>query len=382
MAEQKAPRRRTLFISLRLKLLVAFLLLFGALAGGIFYWFYTFSHDLVSRRFHDFVTQAAMDRLQEDLQTLLVGVSAQIDGDQFEQLVNDQQLAGQVTQTEAKPGTGIYPDDQRYWDHVQLLGLIYRVDPRTGLYTYIAGDKPGEVVYIGSSGATKSERSGVKFRQVVQYSPQDAAIILAGLKVTSFYLQVYEDEFGKWISGYTPIKDSAGKTVGALGIDFRAEYVERVQHDLQERIVADVQEKVRTGIILATGITSIVVILMVFLISGILTRPITALTRIAGRIGEGDYEQDLSGLTPGRLSDEIGSLAQVFEIMVDKVRQREEKLKKQVIELQIMIDEGKRQEQVEEIVDSDFFRDLQEKARRMRQGFASSSTTTRPKVEE
>ena len=381
MAEQKAHKRHTLFISLRLKLLVAFLLLFGALAGGIFYWFYTFSHDLVTRRFHDFVTQAAMDRLQEDLQTLLVGVSAQIEGDQFEQLVNDQQLAAQAAQTEAKPGAGVYPDDQRYWNHVQLLGLIYRVDPRTGLYTYIAGDTPGEVVYIGSSGATKSERSGVKFRQVVQYSPQDAAIILAGLKETSFYLQVYEDEFGKWISGYTPIKNSAGRTVGALGIDFRAEYVERVQHDLQERIVADVQEKVRTGIILATGITSIVVILMVFLISGVLTRPITALTRIAGRIGEGDYEQDLSSLTPGRLSDEIGSLAQVFEIMVDKVRQREEKLKKQVIELQIMIDEGKRQEQVEEIVDSDFFRDLQEKARRMRQGFASSSATTPPKAD-
>jgi HAMP domain-containing protein len=375
MGENKARKHRTMFISLRLKLLVAFVLLFGALAGGVFYWFYSFSHDLVTRQFRDFVTQAAMDRLQEDLQTLLVGVSAQIDGDQFEQLANDQQLAAQVTQTEAKPGAGIYPDDPRYWDHVQLLGLIYQIDPRTGLYTYIAGDKPGEVVYIGSSGATKPERSGAKFRQVDQFSPNDAAVILGGLKETTFYLQIYQDQFGKWISGYTPIKDSSGKTVGALGIDFRAEYVERVQHDLQERIARDVEQKVRTGIILATGITSIVVILMVFLISGILTRPITALTRIAEHIGEGDYEQDLSGLTPGRFSGEIGTLAQVFEIMVNKVRQREEKLKKQVIELQIMIDEGKRQEQVEEIVDSDFFRDLQQKARKMRQGFASSSST-------
>jgi HAMP domain-containing protein len=382
MAEQKAEKRRPIFISLRLKLLVAFLLLFGALAGGIFYWFYTFSHDLVTRRFHDFVTQAAMDRLQEDLQTLLVGVSAQIDGDQFEQLVNDPQLATLVTQTEEKPGAGIYPDDQRYWDHVKLLGQVYQIDPRTGLYTYVAGDKPGEVVYIGSSGATKPERSGAKFRQVDQFSPSDAAVILGGLKGTTFYLQIYQDQFGKWISGYTPIKDSSGKTVGALGIDFRAEYVERVQHDLQERIVSDVQQKVRTGIILATGITSIVVILMVFLISGVLTRPITALTRVAGHIGEGDYAQDLSGLTPGRFSDEIGTLAQVFEIMVGKVRQREEKLKKQVIELQIMIDEGKRQEQVEEIVDSDFFRDLQQKARKMRQGFASSSASTPPKSDK
>jgi hypothetical protein len=45
-----------------------------------------------------------------------------------------------------------------------------------------------------------------------------------------------------------------------------------------------------------------------------------------------------------------------------------------------MIDEGKRQDQVEEIVDSDFFRDLRQKARKMRQGFASSASTS-PKAD-
>jgi phosphate uptake regulator len=106
-----------------------------------------------------------------------------------------------------------------------------------------------------------------------------------------------------------------------------------------------------------------------------------ALTRAAQRIGEGDYEQDLSTLTPGRFSDEIGKLAQVFEIMVGKVHQREEKLKKQVAELQIVIDEQRRQEQVSEIVDSDFFRDLQDKARKMRSDFAAAGQPLEPTSE-
>jgi hypothetical protein len=68
----------------------------------------------------------------------------------------------------------------------------------------------------------------------------------------------------------------------------------------------------------------------------------------------------------------------VFEIMVGKVAKREEKLKQQVAELQIMIDESKRQEQVEEIVDSDFFRELQEKARKLRQEFAQAGAPAQP----
>jgi HAMP domain-containing protein len=375
MTETHQTKRKPIFISLRVQLLLAFLILFGVLAGGIFYWFYTFSDDLVTKRFYDFSTNAAMDRLQEDLNTLLVGVSAQIDGDQFQALVEDKQLEAQVRQEEATANGGIYPDDPRYWEHVQLLGQIYKIDPRTGLYTFVAGDNPGEIVWIGSSGATKTEPSGAKFRQVSDYGA-DASIILAGLKQTSFYLQIYQDEFGKWISGYTPIRNSQGEVVGGLGIDFRAEYVERIQQDLQVQIVQNVRHDVQNGILVATGITAIFVIIMVLLISGLLTRPIVALTRVAERIGEGDYEQDLSGLTPGRFTGETGKLAEVFEIMVDKVHQREEKLKKQVAELQIVIDEHRRQEQVSEIVDSDFFRDLQVKARKMRQDFSAASQSS------
>ena len=71
-------------------------------------------------------------------------------------------------------------------------------------------------------------------------------------------------------------------------------------------------------------------------------------------------------MTKDRLTDEIDLLASNFSIMVDKVYQREQTLRRQVEALKIEIDEAKRTQQVSEIVDTDFFRDLQAKADHMR----------------
>jgi hypothetical protein len=60
---------------------------------------------------------------------------------------------------------------------------------------------------------------------------------------------------------------------------------------------------------------------------------------------------------------------------VNKVRQREANLKQQVEDLKIKIDEAKRQKQVSDIVDTDFFRDLQVKAKDFRQRRSTRSET-------
>jgi hypothetical protein len=52
--------------------------------------------------------------------------------------------------------------------------------------------------------------------------------------------------------------------------------------------------------------------------------------------------------------------------MAREVRVREERLKQQVQELRIQIDEGKKAREVAAITDSDYFRALEEKARRFR----------------
>ncbi|MEI8164789.1 MAG: ECF transporter S component [Chloroflexales bacterium] len=64
--------------------------------------------------------------------------------------------------------------------------------------------------------------------------------------------------------------------------------------------------------------------------------------------------------------DEIAQLSHVFGTMAEEVIEREYALRKQVQELQIAIDDHKRSEQVQEIVETDFFRDLKQKARTLR----------------
>jgi nitrate/nitrite-specific signal transduction histidine kinase len=66
-------------------------------------------------------------------------------------------------------------------------------------------------------------------------------------------------------------------------------------------------------------------------------------------------------------SDELGSLAQVFKKMAADVFARTGMLKNQVNQLIIKIDELRRGQQVAEVTDSEFFTDLQKKARELRQ---------------
>ncbi len=63
-------------------------------------------------------------------------------------------------------------------------------------------------------------------------------------------------------------------------------------------------------------------------------------------------------------------------LSISWVREREETLKQQVAELKIEIDEVKRQQQVGEIVDTDFFLELQDKARSIRSRRAQAQPVT------
>jgi CheY-like chemotaxis protein len=64
--------------------------------------------------------------------------------------------------------------------------------------------------------------------------------------------------------------------------------------------------------------------------------------------------------------DALGQLARVFQRMAREVFERERRLKAQVQQLRIEIDETKAARKVAEITETDYFRDLQEKASRLR----------------
>jgi DNA-binding response OmpR family regulator len=85
----------------------------------------------------------------------------------------------------------------------------------------------------------------------------------------------------------------------------------------------------------------------------------------AAAVEEGTFAAErLSDVT--LRSDELGRLARVFQRMAVEVQAREQRLKQQIQELRIEIDEVKKARQVAEITGTDYFQELREKAKELR----------------
>lgn len=99
-------------------------------------------------------------------------------------------------------------------------------------------------------------------------------------------------------------------------------------------------------------------------------QPVERMAHLAGLIGAdrmdaAEFDPDLLAQDVKR-RDELGRLAQVFGKMAREVQAREEQMRVELNTLRIQIDERKRQREVSEITESDFFRQIQQKARRLR----------------
>jgi len=68
----------------------------------------------------------------------------------------------------------------------------------------------------------------------------------------------------------------------------------------------------------------------------------------------------------GERSDALGQLARVFQGMAEEVAAREQRLRREVQQLKIEIDEVRAARQVEEITESEYFRRLQQKVDELR----------------
>ncbi|MDB9496397.1 HAMP domain-containing protein [Spirulina major CS-329] len=337
------------FLSLRWKIMVGFTLVFALVFSGSYYWFYRFT------------TTRAIERLKADLRNTTEGAVKGVDVPELLQLY----------QVGKRNSTG-YSDAPAYQNQMDWFEIVHRLEPRVYPYSFILGD-PKTNRRISE---IKDEDTDLEIIYLVdslwKYNPDRALLFLDSDTPSEASRRtfeegvlterdLYKDEWGSWISAYAPLKDENGTIIGVLGMDIEADYVYSLQRQIQNSFV------------IAFVVTYGSLFILIYGVSDILTKPIIALTDVSNAIGEGHYDQDLKQFSRARFPDEIGRLAVVFELMVSKVRKREEKLKEQVAELKIEIDEVKRNKQVKEIVDSDFFQDLQKKAQEIRSRRRSSA---------
>jgi len=72
-------------------------------------------------------------------------------------------------------------------------------------------------------------------------------------------------------------------------------------------------------------------------------------------------------------TDELGQLGRLFQKMIRQVYAREQRLKQQVQELRIEIDEAKRVRQVADIAETEYFQKLRHDAKDIRNKWAESN---------
>ena len=137
-----------------------------------------------------------------------------------------------------------------------------------------------------------------------EYSQPELTQLKEALTTPSASSTFYSDEFGTYMSGYAPVKDSNGTTVAILGVDVTAvatlQQIDNVRNSTAMIIVASVV--IGTIIILLFSLT--------------LIRDIKKMNVAAGKISTGD----MSASIDIKRNDEIGELGDSFGRMIASLK--------------------------------------------------------------
>ncbi|MCL6435450.1 MAG: HAMP domain-containing protein [Leptolyngbyaceae cyanobacterium HOT.MB2.61] len=87
-------------------------------------------------------------------------------------------------------------------------------------------------------------------------------------------------------------------------------------------------------------------------------------TTAAAEVEQGSFQPESLAEVALR-DDELGQLARVFQQMASEVKQRETQLKQQIADLKIEIDQRRREQEVAQVVQSGYFKELQQEVDRM-----------------
>ena len=176
---------------------------------------------------------------------------------------------------------------------------------------------------------------------------------------------------------YAPVRFAEGVYADAGifgGVAIGAEMAEfhRPANQVGANITA-VRRTIENNTILITGISIIMLVTMVTLLARRITRPLSELTEAAHIMRQGELDiAKFNNLEKRRWTDEVTTLSNVFKDMAEKVQLRQRRLQERIAQLNIQIDEQKREQQVAEVAESDYFQKLQANAREMRARFERS----------
>ena len=183
-----------------------------------------------------------------------------------------------------------------YKEITDKLSYIRKVSGAKYLYA-MRKNSAGEFEYI-LDGSEKPSSIGD-----IENSYEGFEIAYSGQVFTSKKIEI--DEYGTLVSSYSPIKDSSGTVVGFIGVDYDAEKDYLPLMNIQ-----------RISIIISIAIALISSLIGV-LLSRSISKPILNIANFANKISNHDLQVETITI---KNKDEIGILANTFNIMVESFK--------------------------------------------------------------
>lgn len=163
---------------------------------------------------------------------------------------------------------------------------------------------------------------GRNLLQLAEKLPEFRSILEASLKGEAQGSYDWNDPDGVWRHKYlfcTPIEGTDLVVAATTSID----EFSRSAKEIEQRIVNKV-ERTRIPFLIVMGVSLIVVILVTFIYSRTIVKPIVYLTNVADRISLGDLDTKIEIHS----SDEVGMLAESFDRMQESLKAAIERLRK------------------------------------------------------
>jgi HAMP domain-containing protein len=241
------------------------------------------------------------------------------------------------------------------------------------LWTVRGDDANGQPVPAVSGDMPSTERDRHPFNaQLGGWADPNLPIIFGkGRAGQSGFVTTVNQQGARKATTYAPVPFSEGDyrsdgVFAVLAIGVNTVEFHRSATTVAAQVEAERQRLVLEFGLVALGALAVLAIIGVA-VSRVLVRPLSQLTAAARQLEQGEFdEEQLASIRGRRFADEVTLLANVFAEMGRQVVHRERQLRIKIDELHIQVDSRRRQQEVDEITETDYFRNLTNTATRLR----------------
>ena len=166
-------------------------------------------------------------------------------------------------------------------------------------YIMVTDPDPNHVRFV-----TNADRERTPVGCGERYDIHDEPEVRLGFQKARAELKGHTDRWGTWVSAFAPVKTRLGETVGVIGIDIAQQTVIQIRNEFFGRFLISIGACL--GFSLLVG----------FLSSLWLTRPIRRVVKGMEKVGDGDLEHKLERFT----ETEFDRISKIFNEMAESLK--------------------------------------------------------------